>query len=74
MMENLKEMWGNGLREVFYSLGGTAIFLICAYLYATAPMVDEFGVLISLLLAFCCFTVTLAEVIFAIIEKIKNRR
>ena len=70
MMENLR----NGLREIFYSLAGTLVFSICAYLYATAPMVDEFGVLISLLLAFCCFTVTLAEVIFAIIEKIKNRR
>lgn len=73
-MENLKEMWGNGLREVFYSLGGTAIFLICAYLYATAPIVDEFAISMSLLLAFCCFTVTLAEVIFATVKKIKNRK
>ena len=73
-MENLKEMWGNGLREVFYSLGGTAIFLICAYLYATAPIVDEFAISMSLLLAFCCFAVTLAEVVIVIVEKIKERK
>lgn len=70
MMENLR----NGLREIFYSLAGTLIFSICAYLYATAPIVDEFSVLISLLLAFCCFTVTLAVVAIAIVEKIKERR
>ena len=73
-MENLKELWENGLRELFYSLGGTLMFLVCAYLYATAPAVDEFGVLISLLLAFCCFTVTLVIVAIAVVEKIKNIR
>lgn len=65
MMENLR----NGLREIFYSLAGTLVFLVGAYLYATAPIVDNYGILICLVLAFCCFTVTLAEVIFAIVEK-----
>lgn len=73
MMEKLERIWDDG-RELFYSLGGTLMFLVCAYLYATAPVVDEFGILISLLLAFCCFTVTLAGVIFATVEKIKNRK
>lgn len=73
MMEKLERIWDDG-RELFYSLGGTLIWLLAAYLYATAPVVDELGVLMSLLLAMCCFTVTISIVIIVVVEKIKNKR
>jgi hypothetical protein len=67
-MEELKKYW----EEIFYSLGGTILFLIGAYLSATA--FDKFAVLTNLLLAFCCFFTTISIVTIAAIEKIKNKK